>query len=98
MLVDSSQSRPVPPLPVEVDAGGEGRPEEAGLDAVGVAVCGGSGRSGSCDGFPRKMAETGRLERDWMRGRADADMIEETKGTVDGQPPTSGYSKRVKGG
>ena len=67
----SSLSR-VPPLPVEVEAGGEGKPDDAGL--LAVAVCGGSGRSGSWEGFPRKMAERGLRERaEEVRGRAEAD-------------------------
>lgn len=41
----SSRSRLVLSLPVDVDAGGEGKPDEAGL--LAVAVWGGSGRSGS---------------------------------------------------
>lgn len=61
---------PVEPLPVELVAGGEGRPDE--LDAA-LGLSGGSGRSGMIcplgGNDPRKMADKGRLEEEEMSGR-----------------------------
>lgn len=61
---------PVEPLPVELVAGGEGRPDE--LDTA-LELSGSSGKSGmicSLDGNdPRKMADKGRLEEEEMSGR-----------------------------